>query len=148
LLDFGPEADDGLITKLPPDIKDFRGYTILVPSVDADGNEIAGVRAPVVQAPLGTYTGWNLRNRGWGHGATLLIQGSYIPFPDTPEEREMTRDPRLSVLERYGSPDGYVAVIREAAERLVEAGLMLEEDIDRVVAMATDWGRPYHDVKL
>ncbi|MBW2061526.1 MAG: hypothetical protein JRI95_08200 [Deltaproteobacteria bacterium] len=148
LLDFGPEADDGFITKLPPDIKDLKGYTILVPSVNADGNEIAGVRSPVVQAPLGTYTGWNLRRRGWGHGATLNIQGSYIPFMDTPEEREMTRDPRLSVLERYGSPEGYVEAVRAAAERLVDAGIMLEEDIERVVAMAANWGRPRHDVKL
>ncbi len=148
LLDFGPEADDGFITKLPPDIKDLDGYRILVPSADADGNEIAGVRSPMVQAPLGTYTGWNLRKRGWGHGATLGIPGSYIPFMDTPEEREMTRDPRTSVLERYGSPEGYVEAVRAAAERLVKAGLMLEEDVERVLAMAKNWGRPYHDVRL
>ncbi len=89
-----------------------------------------------------------MRRRGWGKGATLLIQGSYIPFMDTPEEQEMTRDPRIYVLERYGSPEGYVDAIRAAAERLVKAGLMLEEDIGRVVAMANDWGRPYHDVRL
>jgi hypothetical protein len=60
----------------------------------------------------------------------------------------MTRDPRLSVLERYGSPERYVEAVQAAAERLVKAGLMLEEDIERVVGMATDWGRPYHDVRL
>ena len=148
LLDFGSDADDGLLTKLPPEIKDLNGYPILVPSVDADGNETAGVRSPMVQAPLGTYTGWNIRTRGWGHGASLTIQGSYIPFADTPEEQEITRDPRLSVLERYGSPENYVEAVRTAAERLVEAGLMLEEDIELVVAMAGNWGRPWHDVRL
>jgi len=132
LLDFGPAADDGFITKLPPGIKDLKGYMILVPSVDADGNEIAGVRSPTVQAPLGTYTGWNLRTRGWGHGATLLIQGSYIPFTDTPEEQEMTRDPRISVLERYGSPEGYVEAVRAAAE-------IIDEMIG-IAAGATDAG--------
>ena len=35
-------------------------YTVLVPSVDRDGNDVPGVRAPMVAAPLGTYTGWNL----------------------------------------------------------------------------------------
>jgi hypothetical protein len=60
----------------------------------------------------------------------------------------MTRDPRISVLERYGSSEDYVEAIREAAERLGKGGLMLEEDVERVVAMANDWGRPLHDVRL
>ena len=148
LLDFGPDADDGFLTKLPPEIKDLNGYPILVPAVDADGNEIGGVRAPMVQAPLGTYTGWNIRMRGWGHGASLTIYGSYIPFADTPEEQEIMRDPRMSVLERYGSPENYIKAVREAAEKLVSHGLMLEEDIEYVVAMAENWGRPRHDVRL
>ena len=59
-------------------------YTVLVPSVDRDGNDVPGVRAPMVAAPLGTYTGWNLRARGHGHGAQLRFEGSYIPFPESP----------------------------------------------------------------
>ena len=62
-------------------------YTVLVPSVDTDGNDVAGVRAPMVGAPLGTYTGWNPRARGYGHGVQWRFEGSYIPFPDTPSER-------------------------------------------------------------
>jgi hypothetical protein len=31
---------------------------------------------------------------------------------------------------------------------LVEAGLMLEEDIERCAALAQNWGRPRHDVAL
>ena len=65
-MDFGPKADDGLITKLPPDVLDAKGYPVLVPAADADGNEVAGVRAPMVQAPLGSYTAWNMRARGLG----------------------------------------------------------------------------------
>ena len=38
--------------------------------------------------------------------------------------------------------------IEAAARRLVEERLMLEEDVERVVARAQDWGRPLHDVKL
>jgi hypothetical protein len=30
----------------------------------------------------------------------------------------------------------------------VDQRLMLEEDIERCVAAAADWGRPLHDVKL
>ena len=148
LYDFGHGFERGLLTREPPDVVDAAGYAILVPAVDADGNDVAGVRAPMVQAPLGTCTGWNLRPRGFGHGAMHEFTGSYIPFPDTDAEAAMTGDPRASVLARYGDAGGYVAAIEAAARRLVEERLMLEEDVERVVARARDWGRPLHDVRL
>jgi Alpha/beta hydrolase domain len=147
LLDFGPEAESGVLRE-PPDIVPGAGYTVLVPAVDGDGNDIAGVRAPMVEAPLGTYCGWNLRARGFGHGALHEFSGSYIPLPETPEERHMTGDPRQSIRDRYRSAEAYVEAITAAARRLVEDGLMLDEDIDRVAAAAADWGRPRHDVRL
>jgi Alpha/beta hydrolase domain len=145
LLDFGPDAERGML-KEPPVVIPGEGYTVLVPAVDADGNDIAG--APMVQAPLGTYCGWNLRARGFGHGAMHEFSGSYIPLPETLEERRMTGDPRKSVLERYPNADAYVAAISAAARQLVEDGLMLEEDVARAVATAANWGRPRHDVKM
>ena len=148
LYDFGPDFERGLLTKEPPDVADASGYAVLVPAVDADGNDVAGVRAPMVEAPLGTCTGWNLRARGFGHGAMHEFTGSYMPFPDTDAEAAMTGDPRASVLARYGDAGGYVRAIEAAARRLVDERLMLEEDVDRVVARARDWGRPLHDVRL
>lgn len=148
LLDFGPEVDRGILSKQPPDVLVKDGYTVLVPAVDADGNDIAGIRAPMVQAPLGTYTGWNLRTQGYGTGANNEFLGSYIPFMDTAEERAVTGDPRLSVVERYGSPEGYVQAIVAAAKRLVADGLLLEEDVERAANEARDWGRPRHLVRL
>lgn len=148
LLDFGPEHDDGVLTLEPPDVVDAEGYTVLVPAVDADGNDVPGVRAPMVEAPLATYTGWNIRSRGWGHGAMHEFSGSTIPLPDTPEEARMTGDPRRSIRERYGDAAGYVAAIRAAAERLVADGLMLEEDVERCAKAAEGWDRPRHDVRL
>ena len=147
LLDFGPDMERGIL-KEPPEIVPSDGYTVLVPAVDADGNDIAGVRAPMVQTPLGTYCGWNLRSRGFGHGAMHEFSGSYIPFPETPEERRMTGDPRRSILERYPEAETYVAAITAAARHLVEQGLMLEEDVERAAAAAADWCRPRHDIKL
>ncbi|OAB55157.1 hypothetical protein AY600_08815 [Phormidium willei BDU 130791] len=147
-LDFGPEIDRGYIAKEPPEILPGAGYPVLVPKVDADGNDIAGVRVPMVQAPLGTYTGWSLRRRAYGHGAMLGITGSYLPLPDSEEERAQTSDPRPSVLARYGSAEGYVNAVRKAALALVAEGLMLEEDVERCIAEAADWGRPRHDVRL
>jgi hypothetical protein len=148
LLDFGAEFERGILSKEPPDIVDAEGYAIGVPAVDADGNDVAGVRVPMVQAPLGTYTGWNLRSRGHGHGAMYMFEGSYIPFPDTPEERSSTGDPRTSILQRYDDASGYARAVQRAARLLVEERLMIEEDVERCVAAAGDWGRPLHDVKL
>jgi hypothetical protein len=76
------------------------------------------------------------------------FSGSYIPLPETPEERQMTGDPRKSVLERYPNADAYVTAIAAAARQLVEDGFMLEEDIERAVAAAVNWGRPRHDTEL
>jgi hypothetical protein len=147
LLDFGPKVEQGLLRE-PPDIVPGDGYAVLVPAVDSDGNDISGVRVPMVEAPLGTYCGWNLRARGFGHGAMHEFSGSYIPLPETPEEQRMTGDPRQSILGRYPNSAAYVAAISKAARRLVEQGLMLEEDIERTIAAAADWGRSRHDIRL
>ena len=147
LLDFGPDARRGILRE-PPELRPGPGYAVLVPAVDADGNEVAGVRAPMLAAPLATYTGWNPRARGFGHGALHSFEGSLLPFPDTPAERAMTGDPRPSVLERYPNAAAYVAAIAAAARALVAEGLMLEEDVDRCIAAAADWGRPRHVTTL
>jgi hypothetical protein len=156
LLDFGPDVGKGILRE-PPVVVHGRNdpeggpglrYTVRVPAVDRDGNDIAGVRAPMVGAPLGTYTGWNPRARGYGHGAQWRFEGSYIPLPNTPSERVATGDPRLSVLERYRDGRAYVAAIVEAAQVLVAAGLMLEEDVARCAAAAEGWGPARHVVRL
>ena len=148
LYEFGPQAEDGIQSTLPPEIVDPDGYTVLVPAVDADGNDEAGVRVPMVEAPLATYTGWNLRGRGHGEGAMHEFSGSTIPLPDTESVRAATGDPRPSIEQRYGDAAGYVAAIVEAAERLVADSLMLEEDIAQVAERARNWSRPLHDVRL
>ncbi len=155
LLDFGPDVERGILREPPRLVPSGNApeapgkqYAVLVPSVDRDGNDVAGVRAPMVAAPLGTYSGWNLRARGHGHGAQLRFEGSYIPFPESPQERAVTGDPRLSILERYPDKAAYVAAIAAAARELVAQDLMLEEDVERCAATAADWGRPRHDVSL
>ncbi|WP_149535537.1 alpha/beta hydrolase domain-containing protein [Siccirubricoccus phaeus] len=144
LFDYG--MDNGVMTVLPPRLADAQGYAVLLPATDADGNDLGGVRAPMVQAPLATYTAWNPRSRGHGAGALHEYTGSTIAFPDTEAERLATGDPRPSVQSRYGSAEGYVAAITEAAKALVAARLMLEEDVPRCAAAAAQWGAPRHEV--
>jgi hypothetical protein len=148
LLDFGPEAENGVLSKEPPDVADAEGYPILVPAVDADGNDVAGVRAPMVAAPLATYTGWNLRAHGFGEGAMHEFTGSTIPLPESPEHRRATGDPRPSILERYPDEAAYVKAITDAAHKLVADGLMLEEDLERAADLARNWGGLRHRVRL
>jgi hypothetical protein len=156
LLDFGPDVEKGILREPPvvmhgrndPDGGPGLRYTVLVPSVDEDGNDISGVRAPMVGAPLGTYTGWNPRARGYGHGMQWKFEGSYIPFPDTATERLATGDPRPSVLERYQDWQAYAVAITVAARELVAAGLMLEEDIERCAAAAAGWNPARHAIGI
>lgn len=147
-LDFGPRAGEGILDREPPEVLAEEGYPVLVPAVDSDGNEIAGVPAPMIAAPVGTFAGWNIRRRGIAGGVMHEFSGSYIPFPDTPEERAATGDPRPSLLERYKDAAGYAQAIEAAARTLVTEGFMLEEDVPRAVARAGDWGRPLTDVRL
>jgi len=146
-LEFGQAFADGLLEE-PPTVLPGAGYAVLVPAVDADGNDVGGVRAPMVAAPLATYTGWNLRARHFGNGAMHEFSGSTIPLPASPEERTATGDPRPAILERYADSEAYTVAIRAAAERLVGERLMLAEDVERAVAAARDWDKLRHDVRL
>lgn len=146
-IDWGEHFGKGLVAQ-PPRIIPGEGYAILVPAVDANGNDIAGVRAPMIAAPLATYTGWNLRARGFGHGAMHEFTGSTLPFAETEAERAKTGDPRAAIETRYGNAKGYVEAIRKAVEALVADRLMLAEDVDRCVAAAAHWHKPRHKVEL
>jgi hypothetical protein len=119
-------------------------WPLLVPQVDVDGNERAGVRAPVVTVPLATYTGWNFRSPAIG-GSTELVDllGSAIPFARTRTAREAARDPRRSIDERYPSSEAYLARIREAGQKLVDGRYLLAEDLPKVVERALQhWDTP------
>jgi hypothetical protein len=112
---------------------------LLVPQVDADGNELAGVRLPEVAVPLATYTGWNFRDERTG-GTHLLrpLIGSYVPFPATRAQREQRGDPRASIAERYADGDAYEARIEKAAAELVRAGYLLAQDVPAIEARALE----------
>jgi hypothetical protein len=124
-------------TQQPPQPILGHDYPLLVPTVDADGNEIAGIRLPDVAVPLGTRTGWNPRGAGYSEGA-LMIVGAYIRFPATAEDRRATGDPRLSIEERYPGRQHYVDAGARAAAKLHEERLLLAEDVERCVAASTE----------
>ena len=138
LLDWGsqykPQDETGIATQLPPAYLG-RDYAILVPQVDADGNDIAGIRSLDVAAGLGTNTGWNYSNKPGVIDLAGLF-GSYFPYAKTTTARIAAGDPRPSLEERYGTQAGYVAAVTQAATDLVARRFMLQVDADAAIAAA------------
>ncbi len=108
-------------------------YPSFVPRTDADGNDIAGIRLPEVQAPLATYTGWALR-AGPQDGDGCESAGQFIPFAKTKAERLASGDPRLSIEERYATIDSYASTLRKAVDSLVTEGYLLAVDANLAFA--------------
>jgi hypothetical protein len=123
-LDFGPHFRTlGIVAFEPPRLGP--AYAALVPQVDADGNEIGGIRLPDVAVPLGVYTGWNLRAPELGAPDELYsMAGSFIPFP------------RAEIEKRYRSREQYLKRVEEAARALARSGYVLERDVSALVQRA------------
>ena len=137
-LDYGPDfRTKGIATLQPPRVGG--AFKPLVPQVDRDGNEIAGIRLPVVQVPLATYTGWNLRHPDIGSPAELYsMVGSFVPFPGTMRERRQTGDPRLSIAERHSSREAYLRRIRTEADRLAKQRFLIGSDVPHLTRQAAE----------
>jgi alpha/beta hydrolase family protein len=134
--DWGPEYDhfnaSGNPTNVPPVIQGV--VKIMVPKVDADGNELGGVPTVLRDAPLGTYLGWNITSgpdeatydgRPFHAGQVCNYVGGMVPFAKTKAQRLAAGDSRLSLEERYGTHDGYVAAVRAAADNAACQGYLL-----------------------
>ena len=135
-LDPGPRwYTEGIADHVPPEIGP--AFQTLVPMVDADGNEVAGIRLPHVAVPLATHTGWNVRDASWGAGGMLTRwMGSYLEFPRTQAEGSRVGDPRASVEERYPTHDDYVSQVERVCRELVAGGYLLERDAAALIGEA------------
>ncbi|HTT20190.1 MAG TPA: alpha/beta hydrolase domain-containing protein [Candidatus Sulfotelmatobacter sp.] len=136
-LDYGPNWSAGVLLVQPPRIG--AAFPVLVPQVDADGNERDGVRLPEISVPLATYASWNLRDPSIGASdQRASFEASYIPFPKTVADREKAGDPRRSIVERYSSHDDYMGRYAKATDDLVKQRWILPEDRDRVIQRGED----------
>src|SRR5262245_56560359 len=132
-LDYGHHIRRGQMDVHPPRQIGNGAYTILVPRVDRDGNDVPGIRLPVVQVPIGTYTGWNLQPRRLAEDELSGLLGSFIPFAKTRVERSKLRDPRLSLKERYRRHSDYIKKVSHAARILVDQRYLLPDDAERMI---------------
>jgi hypothetical protein len=107
-----------------------RAWVALVPQVDADGNEIAGVRLPDIAVPTGTFTGWNLYKSPYPDGELADRDGSFLAFAAS--EAERGTDPRPSLAARYPGTARHDA-LRAVIRALLADRLLLQEDADRLL---------------
>ena len=133
--DFDADQESGILQE-PPQPRGAPPYIVRVPKVDRDGNEVDGIRSAGLQAPLGTYTGWNFRKPGFAEGELCYLAGSFIPFARTRAERAAAHDSRPSLQERYGDHAGYVAAVERAAAEQRANGFLLPDDAQRLVDQA------------
>ncbi|MEY3778774.1 MAG: hypothetical protein RL103_982 [Pseudomonadota bacterium] len=121
-------------SQLPPKV--LGQYEVLVPLADSDGMALAGIRSLPLAVPKASYTAWNPRAVGYGPGNLFPLQGAISPFAITKAERTATKDPRLSVEERYASTESYVEAVKAVSQRYVKERILLQEDADRNVERA------------
>jgi hypothetical protein len=139
--DWGPQFNaldgSGIPTNAPPPIKQV--LKMFAPKVDQDGNELGGVPVALLDAPLGTYLGWNITADGdkpFHKGQICNYVGGMIPFARTAAERKANNDPRPSLEERYVSHEGYIAALTKGTERAVKEGFLLPVDAARLIEQA------------
>jgi hypothetical protein len=102
------------------------GRPVLVPIVDADGNDVPGIRMPQLTSPTATYLGWNVRRAGFAEGELCLVYGSIVPFANDATSRGS--DPRVSIAERYAGSNDRRARAEQTVERFRRDRLLLDED--------------------
>ena len=117
--DMGPRASEG-VGAYP--VAEGRGYPSFVSALDADGNEVAGVRLPDLAEPIGAHSGWNPRHPDSGAPEQIIPMVGFSLFVSPDEARR-----------RYPDRSAYAARLRAAAEQLVRERTLLAEDVAVVV---------------
>jgi hypothetical protein len=126
-VDLGAQWRNGIIAHEPPTLG--APYAVLVPKVDSIGNDLGGIRAVELLAPLATYFPWQLRT---GMNAApdriMSFRGTFVPLPRTAAERSTGHDSRPALAQLYPSKDAFLARVDAAAKGLVAQRFMLPED--------------------
>ncbi len=100
-------------------------YTTYAPAIDADGNEVVGIRLPDLMVPVATHTGWVSRHPDTGGAGQILdMMGASIPFSSD------------KLADLYRDRDDYRARVLESAKRLAADRYILEEDVELVAELA------------
>ena len=136
-----PQIDDLVVTRdmtwpripsLPKPPQDLR----LAPKINKDGNSEGGVELPDHALPVATFIGFDGGLAHINEATAGCEREGVLPFAKNKVEREHTQDPRLSLIERYGSRAYFVATMRIVADKLVKQRFLLPQDADAYLARA------------
>ena len=119
--------DESVIPSAPSELF----YVVPLPMTDAQGNERAGVKMPDIAVPLATFTGYNLRKKGYAEDQQNGLNSSQLAFPLSPASRQ-PGDPRKSVLELYGTKAAYVDAVNRSVDELVAEGFIMKPGVGGV----------------
>jgi uncharacterized protein (TIGR03437 family) len=135
--DFGPQVSGnaGNITNFSPPV--LSGHQLLVPKVDAVGNDASGIRHPLVDVATATLTGWSLRRPEFTDGDLCDNAGMMVPLHRTLAARTLAGEFRPSLEELYTNQAGYVAKVTASGQKLAAAGFLLQADVDAAVQTAS-----------
>jgi hypothetical protein len=135
-MDYGPQYDTTRVISIEPP-RTGEPRRVLVPQVNADGNDVSGIRLPEVAVPLGTYTGWNIVDPRLSELRYLAgLIGGFEPFARTKAQREASGDSRLSIAERYSGRSDYMDKVKRAADDLVRQRFLRVEDVPALLQSA------------
>ena len=95
------------------------GWRVLVPEVNAEGNDEAGIALWALRERPGAYLGWNVRKEGLAKGELCFLFGGHRPLEGGDRARERFL-PDLSGLGR--------------ARAMKEDGFLLSEDFEALAA--------------
>ncbi|HEX7681627.1 MAG TPA: alpha/beta hydrolase domain-containing protein [Thermoanaerobaculia bacterium] len=124
--DLGADWSRGITTE-PPRVDGV--YPSLVPQIDSDGIDIAGVHLPEIAVPLATYTGWNLRDPKIGFpDSRASFVGSYIPWP------------KAEIIDRYHNRDEYLGRFTSAALDRIHDCFLVADDLPLILGrVSAEW---------
>ena len=114
-----------------------RSLPQLVVKVDADGNEVAGIKSPLQMAPLGTYTGWNVTASGPLKGQVVRHLRRFHPVREN-EGRTAGEAAIRGRRSRSGiaRTTNTCRAVSEAASKLVQERYLLQQDADAMIKQA------------
>lgn len=114
ITDYGNEWQKGVITQNPPRLL----ATIVppVPAIDDYGNELGGMRHPLLKEPLASFLPWVLRRGEFAVDEMMDFRGAIKLLP------------KDTILERYENQDTYMKKLDKVINESVADGSLLHED--------------------
>ncbi len=133
--EYGKRWPQGIVDTQPPALGP--AFATRVPQVNSFGNEAAGVPTVETIAPLASFAPWCLRHGAANPHELADFFGTYIPLPRNDEEKQASADGRPTIKGLFPDRIVYLRTVATAADTLIERGLLLPQDRQRVLDRAT-----------